>query len=213
MNLTHAAIFDLDGTLIDSVADLTFAVNLTRKSYSLPALAIDEVRPMIGDGIRKLIERALSDVPFDPEEALARQRANYNAHLTDRTLPYPGVTEGLRTLAGAKWRLGLFTNKPREATLKILEELKLQEFFTDIVAGGESFALKPAPDGILYLLKQFHVAPENAWMVGDHYTDLAAGAAAQTHCCLARWGIGEARGEHYEFAADCFTDFVRHVLV
>ena len=105
-------LFDLDGTLIDSRADLAAATNHMRRRHGLPPLSLDAVSAYVGDGIRMLAFRALEGAPVDPDLAAREIGAAYAAHLTDQTHAYPGVDAGLRALRGAGHALALVTNKP-----------------------------------------------------------------------------------------------------
>ena len=117
--MARTILFDLDGTLIDSAADLAMAVNLTRRDFGLPPKSLPEVISAVGNGVRKLLERTIPECADRMEELLARQRKHYGDHLLDQTALYPGVEETLRRLAGAGHRLGVVTNKPAAAISSI----------------------------------------------------------------------------------------------
>ena len=125
-------IFDLDGTLIDSRADLAAGINHMRSSLGLKPLPVETVCSFIGDGVRKLVDRSLRDAsePFDFEEALRINKSYYYAHLTEETTTYPGVRSGIRRLSEAGHTLALLTNKPGEASRAILKHFGLDGFFT-----------------------------------------------------------------------------------
>lgn len=206
-----AILFDLDGTLIDSGADLAAAVNAMRASFGLPPLETRVVEGFTGDGILQLIRRSIRDGGVDEQEAVGRMRQHYLANLAVRTKVYPGVLAGLQKLREAGWtKLGVVTNKPHDAALEVLEKLGLRRFFSAVAGGGE-VPLKPAPDGCLALLRQFGATPGESIMLGDHYTDLAAAKGAGMRAVYAGWGMGEIRGEPYEYRAADFTDFVDYV--
>jgi len=122
-------LFDLDGTLIDSRADLACAVNLTRQDFGLPPRSTAEVVACVGEGVRLLIERAIPERPDLWEAMLVRQRVHYVAHCLDRTVLYPGVADTLEALCAAGWRLAVVTNKPGPVTRPILEGLGIARFF------------------------------------------------------------------------------------
>ena len=107
-------IFDLDGTLIDSRADLTTAINLTRLHFDLAPLSRDEVVRYVGNGMVKLVERSLTDAAVPIEQAVALTRKNYREHMLDETQPYEGVHDALERLKDAGYRMALVTNKPEQ---------------------------------------------------------------------------------------------------
>ncbi len=203
------ALFDLDGTLIDSRADLALAVNLTRQDFGLPPKSVGDVVACVGEGVRVLIERAIPERPELWEAMLARQRVHYLAHMLDRTCLYPGVRETLRALRAAGWRLAVVTNKPGPVTRPILERLGVLEYFGAVVGGGDCPALKPDPAPLLLAAAQLGVTLDaQDWMVGDHVTDLEAGRRAGIRRCFCRFGFGEARGETHELAIDRMDAFL-----
>ena len=189
-------IFDLDGTLIDSRADLALAVNLTREDYGFRPLDLDVVIAAVGNGAAKLIERTFSDAPesFSREEALARYKENYARHLLDNTVLYDGIRAGLESLRSRGVALAVVSNKPEEASRTILDGLGVGELFRCIIGGGSGFALKPDPEALLHCLKCAGDPPETSWMVGDNDTDLAAGGNGGLRTAFAGWGFGKKRG-------------------
>lgn len=210
--MKKAVFFDFDGTLLDSIGDLRTAVNLTRASYGAGPLSQAEVRSFIGDGVRLLVERSLAGIPHDPEEAIRRQMANYDAHSLDTTGLYPGVAEGLKILKDAGWFVALVTNKQEPAVGSILEKLGVLPYFDAIAGGGGQYPLKPDPAGCLALLEKFDVEPRNGVMVGDHYTDLEVGRRAGMCRVLAQWGFGDARRETWDYAAPDFPALTTWLL-
>jgi len=174
---------DLDGTLIDSLPDLTAAVGRLLSEMGRAPLAEEAVRRMVGDGVPKLIERALAaSGGSPPPEALAaivaRYLPIYESMMTARTRPYPGVPETLGALKAAGWRLAVCTNKPEGPTRGILDALGLAPLF-EAVAGGDSFAVrKPDPGHVFGLLAAMAARPEDAVMLGDGANDVKAARAA-----------------------------------
>lgn len=177
----EAVIFDLDGTLIDSAAELRQAVNVALAAIGRRALAEREITAMIGDGILRLTERAVAATggPLT-EDALGQTVAAVQeayAALPPSSL-YHGAREILAALADRGIALGLCTNKPTEATHRILGQLGLSGQF-QVVAGGDSYtAKKPDPAPVRGLLAQLGVAPAAAAMIGDSSNDINAGRAA-----------------------------------
>ena len=204
--MPQVIIFDLDGTLIDSRQDLTTAVNLTRAYYNLEPLSMETVCSYIGNGTRNLIERSLPE-DIDIDEALPIMKRFYYAHLTDETILYPGVQEGLKKLTATGRKLAVITNKPDEAAKIVLEKLGVDKYFDEIIGGGGGHPLKPEPDALLYFAKKWNADLKESWMVGDHYTDLESGTRAGMKCCWASYGFGDPKGFAYDFNAKSFAEF------
>jgi phosphoglycolate phosphatase len=191
-------IFDLDGTLADTRADLATGINLMRAHYGLPPLDTETVTGYIGDGIRKLVERSLQGADVDVDEALALDKTFYAEHMLDETVFYAGVEEGLRRLADAGHALAVLSNKPGDPSRVILKHLGVDRLFFRILGGGDLPNLKPAPDGILALMEEAGIAGENVWMIGDHHTDLEVAHNAGVKSGFVTYGIGHPG----EFTAD-----------
>ena len=206
------ALFDLDGTLIDSRADLALAINLTRQDFGLPPKSQDDVVACVGEGVRLLIERAIPERPELWDAMLAHQRTHYLAHCLDNTALYPGVRETLESLCAAGWRLAVVTNKPGPVTRTILEGLGISPAFGAVVGGGECPVLKPDPAPLLVAAAQMGVTLDREdWMVGDNFTDLESGRRAGLKRCFCRYGFGQLRDEAYDLVVDRMTDFLATV--
>jgi phosphoglycolate phosphatase len=191
-------IFDLDGTLADTRADLATGINLMRAHYGLPALSMETIEGFVGDGIRKLVERSLQGADVNVDEALALDKKFYAEHMLDETALYPGVDEGLRKLAAAGHVLAVLSNKPGDPSRVILKHLGVDGLFLRIIGGGDVPNLKPAPDGILALMQDSGIQTENTWMLGDHHTDLEVAHNAGIKSGFVTYGIGHPG----EFTAD-----------
>lgn len=183
-------IFDLDGTLADTRADLATGINLMRAHYGLSALPLADVESYVGDGIRKLVERALQGADVNIDEAVALNRKFYTEHILDETALYPGVAEGLKKLAAGGHRLAVLSNKPGDPSRIILKHLGVDNLFFRIIGGGDLPNLKPAPDGILALMKESGITAQNTWMLGDHHTDLEVAHNAGVKSGFVTYGIG-----------------------
>jgi len=164
-------VFDLDGTLVDSVPDLRDALNAMLREHGHPPLSPTEVRRMVGDGAAAMVDRALAASGADPAEmptALRRFLELYEANATRLTRPYPGVRETLTALRHRGYRTAICTNKPQRATLAVLEGLDLAELF-DGIAGGDRFPVrKPDPGHILRLIAEFDGQVDATAMIGDN---------------------------------------------
>lgn len=187
-------VFDLDGTLIDSRADLAAGINHMRGHFGLAPLPLETVSGYVGNGVRKLVERSLQHEKVDVDEALRINKAYYLSHLTVHTVVYPGVDEGLRRLADAGHRLAVLTNKPGAPSRSILQHFKLEGYFSLIMGGGDVEHLKPDPAGILHGLRTTQMDSSCAWMVGDHYTDLEVARNAGIKSAFVHYGFGQERG-------------------
>jgi phosphoglycolate phosphatase len=188
-------IFDLDGTLIDSRADLAAGVNHMRGHYGLKPLSLDVVSSYIGNGVRKLVERSLQGAEVDLDAAVQINKQFYYSHLTVHTRLYDGVEQGLRNLESAGHKMAILTNKPGDPSRKIIQHFGLLDCFSCIIGGGDVDNLKPAPDGIFECLRQTGMDLPEAWMIGDHHTDLAVAENAGIKSALVRYGFGD-QGEY-----------------
>lgn len=183
--------FDLDGTLVDSSADLAAAVNHVLASLGLLPLSVAQVRGNIGGGGRRMLSLSLADAGMDIPEALdqhyAALLAHYADHIVDATRPYTGVAETLDALRHAGAALAVVTNKGERLAVKLLEALDLARHF-DCVIGGDSVAHgKPAPDPILEMIRRCGGGP--AAFVGDSEFDVAAAHAAGLPCIAVSFGF------------------------
>ena len=199
-------LFDLDGTLVDSVADLGTAVNLLRAEMDLGPLPIDQVRDYVGDGATMLVHRALPENAFS-EERLRRFLQLYDEHLLDQTVLYPGIGDFLMAHQGKN--MAVVTNKPYDMTLRLLFELGLTAFFTSIVGANGTLPKKPDPAPIFMALRDMRADIDSAVMIGDHHTDLRAGHAAGVKTCFCAWGIGSTDGFPYDYLAETPQDLFR----
>ncbi|MCK5805065.1 MAG: HAD-IA family hydrolase [Lentisphaeria bacterium] len=206
-------LFDLDGTLVDSRADLAAAVNRMRGDHGLAPLPFETVITFVGNGITALVERSLGDARGDISmpKAVDGMRAHYMAHLLDNTQLYPGVVEALTTIEGLGYPMAVVTNKPEAPAREICQVLGIADFFDSIVGGDTFPVLKPEPDPLLGALKQSDCSPAGSWMVGDNYTDLASGAAAGLSCCFCRYGFGDPRQERFAIAIDALPELSSHL--
>ncbi len=201
-------LLDLDGTLIDSIPDLLAALNRLGSARGFSPFDRAEITPMIGDGARVLLERAFAarGAAFD-EAALAPYLADYTAHSTVDTKPYPGVVETLHIFADAGWRIAVCTNKPVAPTHAILDALGLAPFLSAI-GGGDSFPTrKPDPGHLLGTLELAGGDVGAAVMVGDNINDVLAANGAGVPCVFADWGYGpESMGKDAAAIAERFSD-------
>ena len=184
-------VFDLDGTLIDSAADLASAINAMLAELGCEALAVAQVRGMIGDGVAMLVARALAArhcqraAPADAARIFMR---HYEADATSLTTAFPGVAPALEALWGAGIPLAVCTNKPERISAEILHSLGLARYFTRVIGGDSLPFRKPDPRVLLPLLEAFAAAPQNALLVGDSEIDAATAEAAGVPFVLMKHG-------------------------
>ena len=205
-------LFDLDGTLIDSRADLAAAVNAMRALHGLPALPLATVAAYVGDGVRTLAVRSLEGAAVDPDLAAREIGAAYAEHLFDRTTAYPGVDAGLRALHAAGHALALITNKPAPHARRLLDHFGWTPLFRVILGGGDTPELKPSPLPLQEALRRTGISPANAWMVGDHHTDLEAARRAGVRAIFLAGGIGHPGNENPDGTCPDFAAFAARFL-
>jgi len=186
-------VFDLDGTLIDSRQDLADAANAMLATYGAPPLPVADVVAMVGEGAYVLVTRALAraGVPADPDEALPRFLAAYDARLTATTTPYPDVLDTLAHLRRVA-HVSVLTNKPQGATARVLAGLGLSAHIAAVIGGDSPYGRKPAPDALLALAEGSGVPVAETLMVGDSWVDVATAGAAGVDACLVSYGFGYA---------------------
>ena len=186
-------IFDLDGTLLDTLRDLATSVNYALHQYQLPPHGIDDIRRFVGNGVRLLMERAVPDGPRHPlfEQVFEAFRQHYMLHSLDTTRPYEGIPEVLQELSRRGCRIAVVSNKMMAATQELVAH-----FFPEItVAIGEHEAegirKKPAPDTVFEALRQLGASKETAVYVGDSEVDLLTARNCGIPCISVLWGFRE----------------------
>jgi phosphoglycolate phosphatase len=208
-NWPQAVLFDLDGTLIDSAPDIAAAVNELLARSGRGPLTVAAVTSMIGNGVEKLVERALAatGAPLDPP-ALEREQAAmldiYARHLTGLTTLLPGVREALGQLHGNGIRLGLATNKQQRFIETVFDHFGLSSLFDAVVGGGPGIVKKPAPDILLTAMRQLGATPSDTVMVGDSTSDVQAAKAAGVRSVIVRGGYTGVPAE--QLGADIVID-------
>lgn len=200
-----AAVFDLDGTILDTLGDLAAAVNHALRAHGLPEQGIDHTRASVGNGIRLLVERSVPE-GCDPElieAVLADFRSYYAAHARDLTRPYPGVAEAVDALGRAGVACGVVSNKV-DGVVKELVGAYFPGAFKTSVGERPGVPRKPAPDSTLAVLKELGVAASSgrAVYIGDSEVDVATAQAAGLPCVCVTWGF---RGRDQLIAAGATT--------
>jgi len=183
-------VFDLDGTLADSLPDLTKAANYACRRLGLPERAPEEVKGMIGGGERMFMERLVGPAHQAlVEDCLKFYLDYYSRHCGDLTRPYPGVPETLEKLAGKK--LAVLSNKLQRLTEQVLEAVGIARFFAASRGGGAGLPLKPAAEPLMSLIQDLGVAPGRTLMVGDKPADVMTARGAGARIAAVTYGYGE----------------------
>ena len=184
-------VFDLDGTLVDSLQDLCDSANELVTEHGGATLEPLQVARMVGEGATVLVERviAASGIVIDPAAALARYLEIYDGRLLRNTRPYPGIPEFLRDAAKLV-PLGVVTNKPARAAMPVLEGLGLAGFFREIVGGDGPHPKKPNPASLLAMMGAAGGSAARTLLIGDSAVDLRTARNAGTRFCHARYGFG-----------------------
>ena len=185
-------IFDLDGTLLDTLGDLAASTNYALRTHGMPEHSVDDVRRFVGNGVRKLMERAVPQGADNPafNETFATFRQHYMEHDLDTTHPYDGILETLKELRQQGCRIAVVSNKMMAATQELC-----RHFFPDIVEvaigehEAEGIRKKPAPDTVIAALRELGVGKEGAVYVGDSDVDIQTAANAGLPCISVLWGF------------------------
>ncbi|MHB1110229.1 MAG: HAD-IA family hydrolase [Devosia sp.] len=214
----RAALFDLDGTLIDSVPDITLAIAELMQTENLEPLNEDAVRRMVGHGIRMLVQRAFAGhgIALDDAELTVKTETMmhiYPRHLIGRTTLMQGGREALAFFSAAGSKLAVVTNKPQGATETILRHFGLSDRFALVLgdtgpASNGGLARKPEPDMLIFALQRLGIHPEDAIMVGDSGADIQAAAAAGVFSVAVRRGYSTEPLESFrpDLVLDSLTD-------
>ena len=183
-------IFDLDGTLLSTLADLAASTNYALRAHHMPERSLDEVRRCVGNGVKKLMERAIPDGLNNPlfEETFATFRQHYMQHNLDTTQPYPGIMQLLEQLKAEDKNIAVVSNKFYAATRELC-----RHFFGDLVPVAigerEDIRKKPAPDTVIEALRELGVDKEGAVYIGDSDVDIMTAKNSGMPCVSVLWGF------------------------
>jgi phosphoglycolate phosphatase len=175
---------DVDGTMVDSVPDLAYCVDQMMDRFGLPRRGEDQVRLWVGNGVERLVRRALiGKLNGEPDDALFAKAYPiylelYEANVSTRSRLYPGIAEGLAWLTRERFRLGCVTNKAAQFTVPLLKNLGVHDYFEIVISGDTLPQRKPDPAPLLHAAKHFGVTPQQSLMVGDSVSDVKAARAA-----------------------------------
>ncbi len=213
-------LFDLDGTLIDSVPDLAYCVDETMKQVGLPVRGEDAVRNWVGNGVQRLTERALINaVEGMPDQELMDKAYPiflelYAENTSKRSCVYDGVIEGIEWMLEQGYRIACVTNKAEAFTIPLLKDKGLFDYFEFIVSGDTCAEKKPHPMPLLHAAELMGVSPDNALMIGDSRSDVKAARAAGFHIFCMTYGYNhgeDIRDYNPDVIMDSFVEFKEHI--
>lgn len=190
MKTYDTIIFDLDGTLLNTLEDLTDAVNYVMEQYHFEKKTILQVRGFVGNGIRKLVERCVpgGQEREDFEEIFACFRSFYTSHCQIKTKPYPGIMEMLRALSEKGYRIGIVSNKNDKA-VEELNEIFFVPYISVAIGQNDRLRPKPAPDTVDMALNRLEGSPDRTLYVGDSDVDKATADNCGMECVSVTWGF------------------------
>lgn len=184
------AVFDLDGTLLDTLEDIGDSVRYALAKSGLPSRTDEEVCSFVGNGIAKLIERAVGDNMEKFDETLAAFKAHYKEHSRDKTMPYEGIVDTLQTLKSRGVKIAVLSNKAHNVTAE-LADMFFKDLF-DRVAGekqSEGIRKKPAPDALFSIMADCGVSTQETVYIGDSEVDIQTAKNANVDCICVCWGF------------------------
>lgn len=181
--------FDLDGTLVDTVQDITASLNYALQPHGIQTLTVERTVKLVGEGLTKLVEKVLEDKSYLKETVSRRFLDHYAEHITDRSAVYPNIPETLAILSG--YKKAVISNKREFLSRKLLKAVGLLKEF-DLIAGSDTTPeRKPSPSPIIYVLDKLKVGSNEAVMVGDSNFDIEAGRKAGVSTVAVTYGYGD----------------------
>lgn len=209
-------LIDVDGTLVDSVPDLAYCVDEMMKQMDRPPYGEDMVRNWVGNGVERLVRRALiGQLDGEPDEVDFEKAYPiflelYTENTSKRSVLYPGISEGLDFLQAAGYRLGCVTNKAAQFTIPLLKDLGIYAYFEIVISGDTLAKKKPDPLPLLHAAEYFAAEPANALMIGDSQSDVKAARAAGFRIICMSYGYNH--GEDIrEYKPDAVIDSMAEI--
>lgn len=191
--MIKACIFDLDGTLTDTLESLAYSVQLTLEEMGLQKITKEQCKSFVGNGARRLMELSLQAAGADPcerlEEGMRIYGRIFDANCTYHVTPYEGIPEMLKALKDKGIQLAVLSNKPDRQTVKVVKAIFGEELFDYAQGQKEGIRRKPEPDGVWYLMEQMHVSKEECLYIGDSEVDAATGRNAGLKTIGVLWGF------------------------
>ena len=190
MKRYKAVIFDLDGTLLNTLEDLTDAVNHVMRQFNYPEHTIEEIRSFVGNGIKLLIERSLPDGKDNPEfdKVFSEFKSYYTSHCRIKTRPYDGIMELISTLHEQGYKLAIVSNKNQSAVTE-LNNIYFSDYISTAIGEKEGVRKKPAPDTVIKALSELGISSDDAVYVGDSDVDRETAENSNMDCISVTWGF------------------------
>ncbi len=189
----QAFIFDLDGTLINSLEDIADAMNKTLMAFGFPSHTYADYKYFVGNGLRNMVLRALPDSAKQNKQMVnlcyEAMVSEYRTLLVNKTKLYPGIEEMLDVISATSFQMSVLSNKAENLTLEIADVLLKKWKFSVILGSSEKFPRKPEPDSALYIARKMNVLPERIIYVGDSNVDMKTACAAQMYAVGVTWGF------------------------
>lgn len=188
--MINSCIFDLDGTLLNTLADLRESTNYALKKFDFPVRSTEEIRNFVGNGLRMLIRRAVPNETDEEtvERVLAEMKAHYREHYHDGTVPYDGILPFLRKMKNCGFRMAIVSNKA-DPMVQLLRTLYFDDLISVAVGELEGVARKPAPDMVEIAMQRLGCTAENAVYIGDSEVDIETAKNAGLPCLSVGWGF------------------------
>jgi len=209
-----AVIFDLDGTLLDTIDDIADSMNIVLEKYGLPTQDVEDYKYFVGDGAVVLAERSAPDAlpaNLTAEQLADEYRAIYSTMQTNKTVPYDGMPELLSALAERGIKLAVLTNKAHSAALEVMSQFFPTIHFDVIIGVRPGYSLKPNPAGVHEILNILKLPPEEILYVGDTDTDMQTAVAAGLKSVGVLWGFREEK-ELLDHGADIIVNHPLEIL-
>lgn len=202
----EAVIFDLDGTLLNTLEDLRDSVNYGLLRYGMPERSLEEIRHFVGNGVQRLIELAVPEsISSEMQEKVFEAfKEHYKIHCNDKTRLYEGIPELLRELKKREFPMAIVSNKLQEG-VDLLWELYFKEYLQTAIGARDGIRKKPAPDTVMEALKILGIPKERAVYVGDSEVDIATARNSGMDCITVAWGF-RTRKEQKQAGAVTFAD-------
>ena len=190
MKKIDTIIFDLDGTLLNTLEDIVDGVNYILKKYGYPQRTYDEIRSFVGNGAAKLLGRALPDGQNNPdfEKYLEEYTEYYLEHNNIKTSPYEGIMELLKELSHKKYKLAIVSNKS-DRNVKSLNKIYFEDYIKTAIGESKDIKRKPSPDMVNKAIDELDGALEKAIYIGDSEVDILTAKNANIHCVSVTWGF------------------------
>lgn len=187
--MKKGCLFDLDGTLVNSLTDLAMSTNRVLQAHHLPTHDISKYNQFVGNGVKKLMERALGDEHLDLlEQCLEEFHQDYNLHCLDHTLPYPKMLELIEKLKSEGIRLAVVTNKPQHLAVKIVEHL-FPDTFVAVLGQQDAYPIKPHPESTHIALMTMRLSHHDCYFIGDSDVDMETGYLSDMETIGVAWGF------------------------